>query len=119
MEECPHCGEPLEDSAESCPHCGSDFETGWKSDLDYYSVELPEDDPMLPQEFPPREAEIPWETLVNLALVLASLVAFIWIAIVAYKSGKFGVREVTLFTAVLIGCLLLYYRWLYPARPSK
>ena len=43
MDECPHCGEPLPEKAESCPHCGSDFETGWKPDTDYYAVELPDD----------------------------------------------------------------------------
>lgn len=43
MFHCPHCGEPLDDDARSCPHCGSDEETGWNPDVDYYSVELPED----------------------------------------------------------------------------
>jgi len=41
---CPHCGEPVDENAQACPHCDSDQETGWKGDVDYYSVELPDDD---------------------------------------------------------------------------
>lgn len=41
---CPHCGEPISERATSCRHCGSDAETGWHEDVDYYSVDLPEDD---------------------------------------------------------------------------
>lgn len=44
MFDCPNCGEPLEENASFCPHCGSDPETGWNPDVDYYSIELPEDD---------------------------------------------------------------------------
>lgn len=40
---CPHCGELVEEDAVACPHCGSDSETGWNPDVDYYSVELPEE----------------------------------------------------------------------------
>jgi hypothetical protein len=42
--ECPHCGEPIDGEANACPYCGSDGETGWSSDIDYYSVDLPDDD---------------------------------------------------------------------------
>jgi hypothetical protein len=114
MDECPHCGEPLEDSAESCPHCGSDFETGWKSDLDYYSVELPEDDPLLPQEFPHHASEIRWETLLNILLVLSSFIVFFWIAQAAYRRW-----EVFLFAPLMAASLWLYYRWLYPPRRAR
>jgi len=41
MSTCPHCGEYIEDAAESCPHCGSDYETGWNPDADYHSLDLP------------------------------------------------------------------------------
>ncbi len=44
MFDCPNCGEPVEDDATFCPHCGSDAETGWKPDVDYYSLELPGED---------------------------------------------------------------------------
>jgi len=44
MDECPFCGEPIEDDATFCRHCGSDAETGWNPDSDYLSLELPEDD---------------------------------------------------------------------------
>ena len=41
MSTCPHCGELIEDDAESCPHCGSDYETGWNPEADYLSLDLP------------------------------------------------------------------------------
>lgn len=41
---CPHCGSPLAPRAVACRECGSDLETGWNRDVDYLSVELPEDD---------------------------------------------------------------------------
>ena len=44
MDICPNCGEPIEEDAQACPHCGSDDETGWNPDVEYYSLELPEDD---------------------------------------------------------------------------
>ncbi len=41
---CPHCGASLPPRAVACRECGSDFETGWSDEIDYYSVELPEDE---------------------------------------------------------------------------
>ena len=41
---CPHCGSPLRRDAVACRECGSDFETGWSEDIDYHSIELPEDE---------------------------------------------------------------------------
>lgn len=44
MFHCPHCGEPVaDDNAQMCPHCGSDDETGWRGDVDYHSLEIPEE----------------------------------------------------------------------------
>ncbi|MGH9363129.1 MAG: zinc ribbon domain-containing protein [Thermoanaerobaculia bacterium] len=43
-DECPHCGEPIDEEATFCRHCGSDAETGWNPDAEYLSLELPEDD---------------------------------------------------------------------------
>ncbi len=39
---CAHCGEMIPEDATFCKHCGSDHETGWNPDVDYYSVDLPE-----------------------------------------------------------------------------
>ena len=41
---CPHCGHPLSPRAVACRECGSDIETGWSEEIDYYSVELPEEE---------------------------------------------------------------------------
>lgn len=43
IDECPHCGAPLRPNAVACRECGSDIETGWSDDIDYHSVELPEE----------------------------------------------------------------------------
>jgi len=40
---CSHCGAPLPPHAVACRECGSDAETGWNRDVEYLSVELPED----------------------------------------------------------------------------
>ena len=45
VDHCPHCDAPLKPNAVACRECGSDIETGWSSDIDYHSIELPEDDP--------------------------------------------------------------------------
>ncbi|MCA8941168.1 MAG: hypothetical protein KDB80_01295 [Planctomycetes bacterium] len=43
--ECPHCGAIFRRGRLACPECGSDAETGWRDseDIDYLSVELPDD----------------------------------------------------------------------------
>lgn len=51
MFDCPNCGEPVSDNASFCSHCGSDAETGWKPDVDYYSIEIPDDPALEDEEF--------------------------------------------------------------------
>ncbi|MBN1441619.1 MAG: zinc-ribbon domain-containing protein [Planctomycetes bacterium] len=87
MFECPHCGEPLDDDADSCPYCGSDAETGWNPDTDYYAVELPEDDDesdsgrqgIDPDSLPPT---------LGVVSVLVSIVLFAAAAFAAYSWGS-------------------------------
>jgi hypothetical protein len=84
MFECPNCGEPLEDGAESCPHCGSDEETGWNPDVDYYAVELPEDEE---EETPPRGGEQPGGRLAGYILLALAGAAFLAAGWLAYGWG--------------------------------
>jgi hypothetical protein len=46
LQDCPHCGSPVESSSICCKACGSDVETGWgdPAEIDYQSIELPEQD---------------------------------------------------------------------------
>ena len=106
MDECPHCGEPLEEEAESCPQCGSDFETGWKPDTDYYAVELPEDDTSYEES--QDTTEVPWESLGSLFLIILAALVGVWTA--ASVHG----RTVLPFVMALALGVWLYYRWLTP-----
>ena len=110
MDECPHCGEPIEEEAESCPHCGSDCETGWKPDADYYSVELPDDDGAYE---PQDSSEVPWESLVSLLLVLLCALLGVWLA------AKVHGRTVLPFAIVMGFGIWLYYRWLTPRKSAR
>ena len=67
MFECPHCGAQVREGRLACPECGSDADTGWQSseEIDYQSVELPEDTPTAPG----RPSH--WVKLVGLLIVLA------------------------------------------------
>jgi len=89
MDECPHCGEPIEQDATFCRHCGSDSETGWNPDADYYSVELPEgdedEDVQERRHEPSREEIREWIT----HLVGPALVAFAWLFFVVYGYSEF------------------------------
>ena len=99
--ECPHCGEPLENDAENCPSCGSDDETGWKSDLDYYAVELPEDD-FLDEESFEQPVRSPWPNWVGYAVLTLALVALVAVGFTTYS---WGVLLPLLFLAL---CALIY-----------
>lgn len=72
---CPHCGEILPDDAKCCRACGSDHETGWETDTDYHSVEIPEF--LLPDEAGGWDKPKPNRGFrVGLLLVLALLLVF-------------------------------------------
>jgi hypothetical protein len=107
MYNCPHCGEPLDDDAEFCRHCGSDAETGWKPDVDYYSVEFPEDDAPS-SELPPATAERQRGARVGYALLAASLIAFAAAGFLTYGWGVF------LPMSFLAACATLF--WLHVKR---
>jgi uncharacterized membrane protein YvbJ len=109
MDDCPHCGEPVEDDAEACPHCGSDFENGWKPDADDYSVELPEDD-AVPREDESDPNRLPaWEAALHVTLVLFAYVLFIGTAANFHKAHLPQIAAFSLLPAV---SLLWYYRML-------
>ena len=74
---CAHCGKVLAENARACPHCGSDFETGWNDDVDYMSVELPDDDDGDPYDTPEhRQNRVRAIGVVVLIGVLGSYLAF-------------------------------------------
>jgi hypothetical protein len=112
MDECPHCGEPLAGDAESCPHCGSDFETGWKPDTDYYSVELPEDEPAFSQDHAPAAPGIGWESFLWSLVVAASILVFFWAGTAAEPSRHVLVA----FALLLLVSLVVFHRWVSAAR---
>jgi hypothetical protein len=77
MDDCPHCGEPIDEDAESCPHCGSDAETGWMEDADDASVDLPEDEPLVDGGLPPPGPQP--DTAVAWIALAAAAGAFLWL----------------------------------------
>ena len=86
MDYCPHCGELIDSSAQFCTNCGSDDETGWNSDIDYYSVDLPEDD-LIHEETevePPPARGVHWPGVV---LILLAVSCFLWAGFSAYAWG--------------------------------
>ena len=82
MEVCPHCGEELKPGALSCRSCGSDAATGWKEDLDYYSVELPEDPPSK------RYRERNMLTRILLGILAAAIISPIVFWVIGLPGGK-------------------------------
>ena len=104
MDTCPHCGEHLREDVQACPHCGSDFETGWNPDREYYSLELPEDEPYTPEDEPTGSATtIAWQTVFCMVVLLAS--AFAFLATVVLTCGT--KQGVTL--AVLLGASCYWF----------
>jgi len=112
MDDCPHCGEPLDEGAESCPHCGSDSETGWNPDSEYYSVELPDEETVESEDYGVESADTGWEKLVSASLVLMACVLFLAIGTGQYK------KLVLPFLGGLLVCMVFYYRWLPPRRKA-
>ncbi|MEM7232222.1 MAG: zinc ribbon domain-containing protein [Planctomycetota bacterium] len=84
--ECPNCGEPVDEDATVCPHCGSDEETGWNPDVEYYAVELPEDD-----DFDFSSAGYPAHgqsrPVAGIVLLCVALMALGWAGFTAYGWG--------------------------------
>ncbi|MBI4602557.1 MAG: zinc-ribbon domain-containing protein [Planctomycetes bacterium] len=115
MDDCPHCGEPIEEDAESCPHCGSDFETGWKPDADDYALDLPDDDPIVPEDAPARPRGAPaLEVALSASLLLAAAVLFV--ALHVYVGGQ-GWGVVLPFVLLLAACVAWTLR--RPARGER
>ena len=108
MDECPHCGEPIEEDATFCRHCGSDEETGWSPDVDYYSVELPEDDDELEPLPPPPPEDLRARLQ---ALAGPTLVAMAWTVFLVYGYSTFEPPLLVLIPAIyLAACTALIPR---------
>lgn len=107
---CPNCYEEIDNhEAQVCPHCGSDAETGWKSDADYHSIELPEDEPFdLETPVYREDHTLRLTGLIGPALVAFTLVLFV---IVGYQGYRLGIVIPTLFlTVAAFVCLRLLAR---------
>src|SRR5262245_39596419 len=113
MDECPHCGEPIQASAESCPHCGSDFETGWKPDTDYYAVELPEDEAGYRGREYAAPSEFQWESFATGLLLFLSGLAFVGCGLTAHQ------MQFLPFAALLGACLWVFHYWLAPPSSAR
>ena len=97
-DECPHCGEPVDEDATSCPHCGSDSETGWKPDTEYYALELPEEDD---EE---EAGRLSREEILSRVRALAgpALVAGAWLFFVVYGFSRFDPPLLVLVPAIYL-----------------
>jgi hypothetical protein len=42
--ECPVCGEEVPPRALACPECGADHESGWKDEVNYDGLDLPDEE---------------------------------------------------------------------------
>ena len=106
MDECPHCGEPLRENAESCPYCGSDFETGWNPDAEYLGLELPDDDLDIDPSRQDPLPELDWERILGALLVVTALAAFLWAGFRAHA------LLVLPCVVLLVACYVVYCRWI-------
>ena len=72
------CGTEFRAGRLACPECGSDAETGWKSseEIDYQSVELPDDEWVDPDSVP-RSGAGTW-FLVAAILALIGMLAMVF-----------------------------------------
>ena len=105
MDECPHCGEPLRENAESCPYCGSDIETGWNPDAEYLGLDLPDDDLDLPSARHTPLPELHWDGIVGVLLILVAVGAFLW---AGYRAHAVLIIP---FVLLLATCYFIYCRW--------
>lgn len=110
MDECPHCGEPIEDEAVRCPHCGSDTETGWNPEKDSYSFELPDDDLETEEDGSTRSGSLRWPVVTAAVIVALSTVGFFW--------SFSGVRGRTALYALLAVAVVALGIWAAPRSPS-
>ena len=108
MDECPHCGEPIDEDAESCAHCGSDFESGWKPDAEYYS-DAPDDDPLSKEDSSHNARTSHWEQALHVSLVAGSFLIFLG---AAASLHKLYLTHVAAFALLPAASLLWYYRLL-------
>ena len=112
MDECPHCGEPIDENAESCPHCGSDFETGWNPDADYLGLELPGEETEIREEYGSIWSYLRWEKTLGLVLVGACGALFLWAGATAYGPA------VVPFAVLLALCGFFCFRRLSSKKPA-
>ena len=79
--ECPQCGALVKAGAAACRECGSDAGTGWQSseEIDYQSLELPDDAVPAPATRTERAHASRWFALV----VIVAVAAFALVAVLA------------------------------------
>jgi len=97
QDECPHCGEPVEEGATFCRHCGSDAETGWNPDAEYESIELPEDEPEEAPEATREEIKARLRELLGPAMVASA-----WVFFVIYGYSRLQPRLLVLIPAAYL-----------------
>ena len=103
MEVCPNCGEPLPQNAVACRACGSDAETGWRDDVDYYSIEIPEEDD---DEVRASLSRRPgWPVKVAVALLVIVVFGGLW-GILRRSEGN--LRQLLLVVAIVVLVEALY-----------
>ncbi len=115
MDECPHCGQPIEDDDESCQHCGSDFETGWRSDTDYYAVELPEDDLEADLGYREGAAQDTWQAVTSGVLVTIAATLFLAASFIAFPKSAMPF----VFVVALAASWVAFHRKISPRRKRR
>ena len=106
MDQCPHCGEPIEEDDESCRHCGSDFETGWKPDADYYELDLPDNELQTDSGFRDKNAQPVWQAAMGWALVGIAAMLFLAASFIAFPKSFMPFA----FVVALMASWILFHR---------